>query len=45
MAGLSNANTGFVIDRHNVEISCGWDSGFTSIIGKSEFDGNNYNNW
>ncbi len=39
--GLSNANTGFVIDRHNIEISGGWDTGFSSMVGKSEFDGNN----
>jgi len=39
--GLSNANVGLVINRPNVIISGGWNSDFTSVIGKSEFDGNN----
>jgi hypothetical protein len=40
-SGLSNANVGLVINRPNVIISGGWNSDFTSVIDKSEFDGNN----
>ena len=39
--GLSNTNVGFVIDRPNVIISGGWNSDFSSVVGKSELDGNN----
>jgi parallel beta-helix repeat protein len=40
-SGLSNANVGLVINRPNLIISGGWNSDFTSVIDKSEFDGNN----
>jgi len=40
-SGLSSSNSGFVIDRPNIVISGGWDSGFSSVEGKSELDGNN----
>jgi len=39
--GLSSANTGFVINRPNVTISGGWSTDFSSVVGKSELDGNN----
>jgi len=42
--GLSSPNVpnaGFVIIRPNITISGGWDSSFSSVVGKSVLDGNN----
>jgi hypothetical protein len=39
--GLSSSGSGFVINRPNVIISGGWNSDFSSVVGKSELDGNN----
>jgi hypothetical protein len=39
--GLSSSGSGFVINRHNIVISGGWNSDFSSVVGKSELDGNN----
>jgi parallel beta-helix repeat protein len=38
--GLNSDKVGVVIDRHNITISGGWNSDFTSIVGKSELNGN-----
>jgi parallel beta-helix repeat protein len=38
--GLNNTGSGFVINRPNVIISGGWNSSFSSVVGKSELDGN-----
>jgi len=38
--GLSSSGSGFVINRPNVIISGGWNSDFSSVVGKSELDGN-----
>jgi len=40
-SGLSSSGSGFVINRPNVIISGGWDSSFSSVVDKSELDGNN----
>jgi len=39
-SGLSSSDSGFVINRPNVIISGGWNSDFSSVVGKSELDGN-----
>ena len=39
--GLGNVNIGLVISRPNIVLSGGWDKDFTSVIGKSELNGNN----
>jgi len=38
--GLNSDKVGVVIDRHNITISGGWNSDFTSVVGKSELNGN-----
>ena len=40
-SGLSSSGSGFVIDRPNIVISGGWNNDFSSVVGKSELDGNN----
>jgi len=40
-SGLSSSGSGFVINRPNVIISGGWNSGFSNVVGESELDGNN----
>jgi parallel beta-helix repeat protein len=40
-SGLSSSGSGFVINRHNIVISGGWNNDFSSVVGKSELDGNN----
>jgi ribulose bisphosphate carboxylase small subunit len=39
-SGLSSSGSGFVINRHNIVISGGWNSDFSIVVGKSELDGN-----
>jgi hypothetical protein len=38
--GLNSTGSGFVINRPNLIISGGWNSDFSSVVGKSELDGN-----
>jgi hypothetical protein len=39
-SGLISSGSGFVINRPNIVISGGWNSDFSSVVGKSELDGN-----